>query len=144
MPASRCSSTAASTARSSTCLRPASDSVPASRPRLASASSGGRSRLPTTSARISAGRALMSSLLLLQPPRLVHRRRSVRVEGGHRGYPPRLAAGALRLRPDDRLEVGIEHEVSAGRHLDAVAGRLVPVEEEALGDRVLGGRELDV
>src|SRR2546430_4460208 len=35
-------------------------------------------------------------------------------------------------------------EVAAGRDLDAVAGRLVPVQEEALRDRVLGWGELDV
>ena len=50
---------------------------------------------------------------------------------------------ALGLGPDDRLVLGVEDEVAAGRDLDAVAAGLEAVEEEALGDRVLGGRRLD-
>ena len=46
-------------------------------------------------------------------------------------------------RPHDGLVLGIEDEVAPGGDLDAVATGLQAVEEEALGDRVLGGRGLD-
>ena len=59
-------------------------------------------------------------------------------------HAPRLAASALRFRPDDGLRVRVVDEVAAARDLDAVAAGLDPVEEEALRDRVLRRRRLDV
>jgi hypothetical protein len=57
---------------------------------------------------------------------------------------PRLTLGPLRLRPDDDRLVGVIDEAPAGRDLDAVAAGLEAVEEEPLGDRVLGRRGLDL
>src|SRR5215217_9428207 len=65
-------------------------------------------------------------------------RRAVGVEALDRLDPPRLALRPLSLGPHDRFELGIEDEVAAGGDLDAVAAGLQAVEEEALGDRVLG------
>jgi hypothetical protein len=59
-------------------------------------------------------------------------------------YAPGLALGALGLGPDDARLVGRVDEAAAGRDLDAVAARLDAVEEEALRDRVLGRRGLDL
>src|SRR5690349_24626405 len=57
---------------------------------------------------------------------------------------PSLALGPLLLGPDDdRLVRGVD-EAPAGRDLDAVAAGLDAVEEEARGDRMLGGRGLDL
>ena len=71
------------------------------------------------------------------------RRRPVGVEALDRLHAPELAAGALAGRPRDRLEVGVEDEVAAGRHLDPVAAGLEAVEEEPLRDAVLRRRGLD-
>ena len=70
-------------------------------------------------------------------------RGAVGVEGLDRLDPPGLAAGALGLGPHDRLVRRVVDEVGAGRHLDAVAARLVHVQEHPLRDRVLGRRGLD-
>ena len=73
----------------------------------------------------------------------LHVRRPVGVEALHGLHAPGLALRALGLGPDGGLGVRVVGEVAAGGHLDAVAAGLEAVEEEALGDRVLGGRGLD-
>src|SRR6266540_892931 len=70
--------------------------------------------------------------------------RAVGVEALDRVDAPELTATTLLLRPHNRLEVRVVDEVAAGRHLDPVSSRLVDVDEEALSDRVLRGRRLDV
>ena len=58
---------------------------------------------------------------------------------------PRLALLSLRLGPENRLPVGCQHQPGAGiGDLDAIAARLVHVEEERLLDRVLVRPGLDV
>ena len=63
-----------------------------------------------------------------------------------RPHAPELAAGAFLGCPRDRLVVGVEDEVAAGRDLDPVPARLEAVEEEPLGDAVFrrGGLDRDV
>src|SRR5262245_15957425 len=80
-----------------------------------------------------------------RPGVLLNWRRSVGVEALDRLEPPRLPFLAFRLRPDDRLPVGGEHEAGTGAvELDAVAAGLVDVQEERLLDRVLVRPGLDV
>src|SRR6478609_4799392 len=58
---------------------------------------------------------------------------------------PRLALSSLRLRPDDRLPVGGEDEPRTGvADLEAIATRLVHVQEERLLDGVLVRPRLDL
>jgi hypothetical protein len=74
---------------------------------------------------------------------LLERRRAVGVEGVDGLVVPGLALGAVGLIPDHAGLVGGVDEAPARGDLDAVAPGLVAVEEEALGDVVLGGGELD-
>ena len=74
---------------------------------------------------------------------LGHRRRALDVERRDGLHAPGLALGALGLRPHDRLVLGVEEQEAAGADLDAVAARLVGVEEERLLDRVLVRPRLD-
>jgi hypothetical protein len=79
-----------------------------------------------------------------RPMRSSARRRAVGVEALDGLQAPGLALLALGLRPGDRLPVGIEDEPRAGiGDLDAVAGRLVDIEEEGLLDGVLVRAGLD-
>ena len=60
-------------------------------------------------------------------------RRPVRVETLDRLQPPGLPLGALGLRPQYRLPVGRQNKPRSGiGDFDAVAARLVDVEEEGL------------
>src|SRR5919198_5052857 len=74
----------------------------------------------------------------------VHRGSAVGVEGLDRLQPPGLTLGPLRLRPGDDLPVGGEDQARAGvADLDAVAARLVDVQEKGLLDGVLVRAGLD-
>src|SRR5258705_5365422 len=57
--------------------------------------------------------------------------------------PPRLSFGAISLRPDDRLPLGVENQITAGANFKAVPARLIAVEEECLSDVVFMRTRLD-
>ena len=66
---------------------------------------------------------------------LLDGRGAVRVEGVDGLEAPRLSLLPLRLRPDDRLPVGGEHQPRTGvRHLDAVRAGLPAVERLYLNE----------
>ena len=71
-------------------------------------------------------------------------RRAVDVEARDSLETPGLTLRAFALRPEHGLPIGREDQISAGAHLDAVAGGLPGVEEERLLDRVLVWPRLDV
>src|SRR5262245_967990 len=76
---------------------------------------------------------------------LLNWRGPVGVEALDRLEPPRLPFLPFCLRPHDRLPVGREHQARAGAvELDAIAARLVDVQEERLLDGVLVRPRLDV
>src|SRR5437588_8574686 len=61
---------------------------------------------------------------------------AVRMEGGDRRGPPGLSFCTIRLRPDNRLPIGIEDEVAACSNLDSGASWFMRIEKEALGNGV--------
>src|SRR5690606_15925731 len=70
---------------------------------------------------------------------------SMGVEGLNRLHAPGLTLLTLGLGPGDRLPIGPQDQACACiRHLDAVSGRLVNIEEKGALDRVLVRARLDM
>src|SRR6185312_8009564 len=75
---------------------------------------------------------------------LIHRRRTVRMEGLDGLQAPGLPLSALGLGPGHGRPVGPQHQPRAGiGDFDAVARRLIDIEEEGLLDRMLVRPGLD-
>src|SRR5947207_3356754 len=68
---------------------------------------------------------------------------TVGMKGSNGGRAPGLAFGTVGLSPDDRFPIWLKGKHALSNNLDAVATRLVGIEEEALGNRVFARRKFN-